>query len=117
MNRLSTRTNRPGARPAWWKGDSIRSTCRMTGAVTSTVVKLVVDLGPACSEYQDAALTGNPDRADFSTSYVECQNLTMWMGVRRFTRLTDAFSKNAENPAHAVSRHFICYNLTHYPAA
>jgi hypothetical protein len=46
-----------------------------------------------------------------STSYVERQNLTMRMGMRRFTRLTNAFSKKVENQAHAISLHFMHYNF------
>lgn len=46
-----------------------------------------------------------------STSYVERQNLTMRMGMRRFTRLTNAFSKKAENHGHAVALHFMYYNF------
>jgi hypothetical protein len=54
---------------------------------------------------------GNPDPAKISTSYVERQNLTMRMGMRRFTRLTNAFSKKVENLAHAVSLHYMHYNF------
>ena len=54
---------------------------------------------------------GNPDPAKISTSYVERQNLTMRMGMRRFTRLTSAFSKKVENLAHAVSLHYMHYNF------
>jgi len=46
-----------------------------------------------------------------STSYVERQNLTMRMGMRQFTRLTNAFSKKVENLAHAVALHFMHYNF------
>jgi hypothetical protein len=53
----------------------------------------------------------NPDESRNSTSYVECHNLTMRMGMRRFTRLTNAFSKRVENLAHAVSLHFLYYNF------
>jgi IS1 family transposase len=55
--------------------------------------------------------TGNPDPAHISTSYVERQNLTMRMGMRRFTRLTNAFSKKAENHGLMVSLHFMHYNF------
>jgi IS1 family transposase len=54
---------------------------------------------------------GDPDPAHISTSYVERQNLTMRMGMRRFTRLTNAFSRKIENLAAAVSLHFMYYNF------
>jgi hypothetical protein len=54
---------------------------------------------------------GDPDRDRISTSYVERQNLTMRMGMRRFTRLTNGFSRKVENLAHAVSLHFMHYNF------
>jgi IS1 family transposase len=56
-------------------------------------------------------IIGDPDPAHISTSYVERQNLTMRMGMRRFTRLTNGFSKKVENHAHAVSLHFMHYNF------
>lgn len=56
-------------------------------------------------------VTGNPDPKHISTSYVERQNLTMRMHMRRFTRLTNAFSKKAEMHAHAVAIHFMWYNF------
>jgi hypothetical protein len=56
-------------------------------------------------------ITGRPDPAHISTSYVERQNLTMRMGMRRFTRLTNAFSKKVENLAAAVALHFMHYNF------
>ncbi len=56
-------------------------------------------------------ITGNPDVSEVSTSYVERQNLTMRMGMRRFTRLTNGFSKKIENLAHAVALHFMYYNF------
>jgi IS1 family transposase len=54
---------------------------------------------------------GKPDMGGVSTSYVERQNLTMRMGMRRFTRLTNGFSKKLENHCHAVSLHFMYYNF------
>jgi hypothetical protein len=56
-------------------------------------------------------IKGNPAKDLLSTSYVERANLTMRMQMRRFTRLTNSFSKRAENHAHAVSLHFMHYNL------
>jgi IS1 family transposase len=54
---------------------------------------------------------GNPDEKNISTSYVERQNLTMRMGMRRFTRLTNGFSKKIENLECAVALHFMHYNF------
>lgn len=56
-------------------------------------------------------VSGNPDPRHISTSYVERQNLTMRMHMRRFTRLTNGFSKKLENHVHAISLHFAYYNL------
>ena len=56
-------------------------------------------------------ITGDPDRKHVSTSYIERQNLTMRMHMRRFARLTNAFSKKAENHAHMVALHFMYYNF------
>lgn len=56
-------------------------------------------------------MNGDPDPALISTSYVERQNLTMRMSMRRFTRLTNAFSKKVENHAAMVSLHFLYYNF------
>ena len=56
-------------------------------------------------------IMGDPDPDHVSTSIVERQNLNMRMSIRRFTRLTNAFSKKVENLAHAVSLHFMYYNF------
>lgn len=56
-------------------------------------------------------IEGKPDPKHISTSYIERQNLTMRMSMRRFTRLTNAFSKKIENHAYAVSLHFMYYNF------
>jgi IS1 family transposase len=56
-------------------------------------------------------VSGNPDPKHVSTSFVERQNLTMRMGMRRFTRLTNGFSKKVDNHAHMVAIHFMYYNF------
>jgi hypothetical protein len=55
-------------------------------------------------------IVGNPDAAHISTSFIERQNLTMRMSMRRFTRLTNGFSKKVENMKAAVALHFAHYN-------
>ncbi len=60
---------------------------------------------------EKTVINGKPDLGNISTSHVERQNLTMRMGMRRFTRLTNGFSKKVENLAHAVALHFMYYNF------
>ena len=60
---------------------------------------------------QKRVVFGNPDEKLISTSYVERQNLTMRMHMRRFTRLTNAFSKKIENHCYAIALHFVYYNF------
>ncbi|MEO8157408.1 MAG: helix-turn-helix domain-containing protein [Betaproteobacteria bacterium] len=64
-----------------------------------------------CCGMVRGVVCGNPDEVDMSTSFVERQNLTMRMGMRRFTRLTNGFSKKIENLEHAVALHFMHYNF------
>ncbi len=64
-----------------------------------------------CIRTEKKILQGNPDVSKISTSYVERQNLTMRMNMRRFTRLTNAFSKKIQNLEYAVALHFMYYNF------
>lgn len=64
-----------------------------------------------CTGVKLDVIQGDPDPKHISTSYVERQNLTMRMGMRRFTRLTNAFSKKIENHMCAVALYFMHYNF------
>ena len=64
-----------------------------------------------CTGIRKTRIEGKPDMAHVSTSYAERQNLTMRMSMRRFTRLTNAFSKKFENHAHMVAIYAVWYNF------
>jgi len=64
-----------------------------------------------CLGAQAITITGRPDPRHISTSYVERANLTMRMSMRRFTRLTNGFSKKVDNLRHAVSLYAVHYNF------
>jgi IS1 family transposase len=64
-----------------------------------------------CIGIETININGKPNPKFISTSFVERQNLTMRMGMRRFTRLTNGFSKKVENLRHAVALHFMHYNF------
>lgn len=64
-----------------------------------------------CTGTIKTPVAGSPDPKHISTSYVERQNLNIRMGMRRFTRLTNAFSKKIDNHLHALSLYFVFYNF------
>jgi IS1 family transposase len=64
-----------------------------------------------CVGCERKKIMGNPNPADISTSYIERSNLTLRMGIRRFTRLTNAFSKKIENHGAAVGLYLMHYNF------
>lgn len=64
-----------------------------------------------CNGTIKGTVSGSPEKEHISTSYVERQNLTMRMSMRRFSRLTNAFSKKIDNHMHAIALHFMYYNF------
>jgi hypothetical protein len=85
-----------------------RSWSRFTARRSAPPVATAPQNAPAPRK---SASRAAPDIDHVSTSYVERQNLTMWMHMRRFTRLTNAFSNKVENHAHAVALHMMYYNF------
>ena len=86
----------------------------------SMLIKLYGSSGESETRYSPAKclgcipqpVTGDPDPKHISTSYAERQNLTMRMHMRRFTRLTNGFSKKLENHIHMVALYTVFYNFT-----
>ena len=130
VNRLAT-DKRTAVIAALVEGASVNATCRMSGVAKHTVLNIDYAMlvkiygasngnpesrySPAtCIGCRSGVLAGNPDPDYISTSFVERSNLSMRMGMRRFTRLTNGFSKKVENHGHMVALYFMHSTFAEY---
>jgi hypothetical protein len=93
-----------------WNGVDFAQLVKSYGSVDDPTMPQRRYSPAVCTSIKKEVIMGKPDIDLVSTSYIERANLTLRMGKRRFTRLTNAFSKKAENHAHAVSPYFMFYN-------
>lgn len=93
-----------------WNGTDYAMISKTFGNVTDERGRGRYSPSSVVVEVEKVPVMGTPALSRVSTSYVERSNLSMRMHMRRFTRLTNGFSKKAENHAHAVSLHFMAYN-------
>jgi hypothetical protein len=104
-----TKTKKPAKRKA--RLDASQNALRVVEQAIGGKLVSPKSLRRQCMGARKATITGKPDKAHISTSHTERQNLSMRMGMRRFTRLTNAFSKKVENHEHMVALYFMHYNF------